>query len=378
MKKSFLKQFYIWIFVLLSASGFNLQAQVVNSGLMDTTGGDKINNLTISGYIDSYYGFNFSQPKDGQNPYFVSMNRHNEATINLAYVDLRYQKQRVRARFVPGFGTYMNSNYASETGVMKNLLEASIGYKLFSSKEIWIDFGVLGSPYSNESAISKDHLMYTRSFAPEYVPYYLSGAKVSLPLGKKWNAYLYLINGWQQIEDQNSGKSIGTQLEYRPNPKNLLNWNTYLGDERSKLSPGNRMRYFSDLYWIHNPDGKVSITSCAYLGLQTRIGDTDKKQNDFWWQCNFIARYRFNPKVSLSGRIEYFSDPKGIQIASINALSGFETYSTGLCLNINLSSSLLFRLEGRQFYSDKKQFQNSKLEPVNQSTWLISNLTVWF
>ncbi|NJN00112.1 MAG: outer membrane beta-barrel protein, partial [Phormidesmis sp. RL_2_1] len=53
--------------------------------------------------------------------------------------------------------------------------------QLFKNKQIWLDAGVFGSPYTNESAISKDHLMYTRSFAPEYVPYYLAGVKLSVP-----------------------------------------------------------------------------------------------------------------------------------------------------------------------------------------------------
>jgi hypothetical protein len=131
-------------------------AQVTNTGIMDTTGGERINNLSIGGYIDSYFGYNFNQPEDGNNPYFVSMNRHNEATINLAFIDLRYSSERVRARFVPGFGTYMNANYAQEAGLMKNFVEASSGYKVFARKDVWIDFGILGSPYTNESAIKMD------------------------------------------------------------------------------------------------------------------------------------------------------------------------------------------------------------------------------
>ncbi|NJO01090.1 MAG: outer membrane beta-barrel protein [Bacteroidia bacterium] len=138
--------------------------------------------ITVGGYVDAYYGYNFAQP-EGSVPYFVSMARHNEVNINLAFVDVRYTSPNVRARFAPGFGTYMNANYANEEGVLKNLLEASVGVRLV--KNIWLDAGILPSPYTNEGPISKDQLMYTRSFAPEYVPYYLAGARLGIPWVKK-------------------------------------------------------------------------------------------------------------------------------------------------------------------------------------------------
>jgi hypothetical protein len=372
-------KFYLIISIVMILTGQkNLFAQVANTGILDTTGGTTINKLKIGGYIDSYFGYNFSKPKDGNNPYFVSMNRNNEVNINLAYIDLVYTDERIRARFVPGFGTYMNANYAAESGALKYIIEGSIGIKVFANKNIWIDAGVLGSPYTNESAISRDHLMYTRSFAPEYVPYYLSGIKASIPLSKKVNAYLYLLNGWQQIQDQNNGKSIGTQIEYRPNDKNLFNWNTYIGDERSSFAPDNRMRYFTDVFWIYNPDGKFSITSCAYIGVQEQIDSDKKKDNKIWWQANIIGRVKFSPKSSVSARIEYFSDPNNIQITPITTLGGFQSYSTGLCYNLKITQNLLFRLEGRQFFSDRKMYVNASNEATNQSAWLISNLTVWF
>ena len=129
------------------------------------------------------------------------MNRHYEATINLAFLDVTYQSDRIRGRFVPGFGTYMNADYQKEKGSLKNLVEASVGYRILKEKDTWIDFGILGSPYTNESAISRDYLMYTRNLGPEYVSHYLSGAKITFPLSEKLTVYLYLLNGGQQIQD---------------------------------------------------------------------------------------------------------------------------------------------------------------------------------
>lgn len=339
--------------------------------------GEQLGNLRIGAYLDAYYGFDFSQPDAGEIPYFVSMNRHNEATINLAFLDVTYQSDRIRGRFVPGFGTYLNSNYQHEKGSLKNLVEASIGYRIFKEKDIWIDFGVLGSPYTNESAISRDHLMYTRSLAPEYVPYYLSGAKISLPLSEKLTAYLYLLNGWQQIQDLNEGKSLGTQLEFRPDGKNLINWNTYFGDERSDTRPNDRLRAFSDVYWIHKSGKNWEFTSCLYGGFQNNLFQTFNSKV-FWWQANFIARYSFTEKISLSGRWEYFSDPNALMVETPNPRAEFNTFSIGLCLNFSPAPNLLFRLEGRYFYGEEEIFPSKSTEYSNTKLWLFSNLTFSF
>ena len=365
---------FLLFFIFLTT---DLQAQVTNTGLVDTSGGVKINKLAIGGYLDAYYGI--SSEKNGSNtvPYFVNMNRNNELNINLAYLDIRYTDSNFRVRFVPGFGTYMNSNYATEPGTLKNIVEGSVGFRLNKKHNIWLDAGVLGSPYTNESAVSKDHLMYTRSIAPEYVPYYLSGVKFSMPLSNKITGYISVLNGWQQILDLNNSKSIGTQIEFRPTDKLLLNWNTFIGDERSLLNPNFRMRLFTDLYAIYNPTEKWSFTSCFYIGNQ-EVKTTTKSINQQWWQANVIGKYNFNLKHSLSGRVEYFKDPTQIMIINPSISNGFSIGSAGICYNYKANDHALVRFEARQFASDKDAFLNLKGNPVKQMSWLIGGLTVWF
>ncbi|MCZ8216506.1 MAG: outer membrane beta-barrel protein, partial [Cyclobacteriaceae bacterium] len=236
-----MKKYFIFFF--LCSSTYQSFSQIINTAVMDTSDFRYQGKVTVEGYVDAYYSYDFNKPQDGNRSYFVSMNRHNEMTINLAFIDLKNSSNRMRARLVPGFGTYINANYSAENGTLKNLVEASAGLKIWADKNIWVDVGVFGSPYTNESAISKDHLAYTRSFAPEYVPYYLSGVKVSFPIADKLNGFVYLLNGWQQIGDANKNKSIGTQLEYRPGNNWLVNWNTYIGNENSATDPFVGTRY---------------------------------------------------------------------------------------------------------------------------------------
>lgn len=352
------------IFLLLMSTG--AMAQVINTATMDTSAVNIKGKVTVEGYVDAYYAYNFNKPGKDQ-PYLVSMSRNNEVNINLAYIDLKYSSNWIRARLVPGFGTYMNANYAGERATLKNIVEGSVGVKLMKSRNIWIDAGVFGSPYTNESAISKDHLAYTRSLAAEYVPYYLAGVKLSMPLTSRLNAYVYVLNGWQQIEDTNSKMSVGTQLEYRPNDNLLFNWDTYIGEERTAADTTQSTRYFTDLYVIYNKD-RFSLTSCFYVGSQ---------HDRTWWQANVIVRYNLTNKLSVTGRVEHFNDPRSVQIVPITSVKGFSTNGSSLGLNFKLSDNALLRLEGRTLFSDDDVFLRNGTA-VNNSTTITSNITVWF
>ena len=350
-----------------------LFAQVSNTGFADTTGGQRIGKVTISGYLDSYYAFNFSKPSNANSPYFVSSNRHNEANINLAFIDLRYNTENIRARITPGFGTYVNANYAAEQGLLKNMIEASAGLRISKKKNYWLDYGVIGSPFTNESYLSKDHLVYSRTLAAENVPYYLCGAKLSMPLSSKTNLYLYALNGWQQIKNQNKRLSFASQLEYRPNNKNLVNWNTYIGDESSAANPQFKNRYFSDIYWIYDSGKKFTSTACAYLGIQEIANSRFT-----WWQINYSAKYNFNTKFSLAGRVEYFNDPTNIMVTNITPTKGFSTTSASLCFNAKINNNALFRLENRAFYANENAFICNKGIDTKFLNWAMANITVWF
>ncbi len=344
------------------------------------SGGDSTNkatNLTIEGYADVYFAYDINAPKDANRPYFVSASRHNEFNINLAYLSLKFQSSRVRATFTPGFGTYMNANYAAEKVTLKNILEANVGVRLFKNKNIWLDAGVIGSPYTNESAISFDQIMYTRSFAPEYVPYYLTGAKLSIPVKQNLNVYLYLLNGWQVIEDVNSPLAMGTQVEYRPGKRWLLNWNTYYGNENSASAPDYSNRFFSDVYAVYQAGKKVTLAACVYGGLQQKM-IPDGKSNNTWWQANISSKIVTRENQFVSARLEYFSDPKQVMIKTVTGVPEFHCYSASLGYNVHITPQVMFRAEARYFQSKDNIFYTADGQTANQNLMLTGGLTAKF
>ncbi|MFN5785460.1 MAG: outer membrane beta-barrel protein [Flavobacteriia bacterium] len=360
--------FWLWLVVLQNAK---CQDQEVSKKIFE--------GFTLAGGMDVYYAYDLNNNGSKNIPYYVSMANNNTFSINLAYIDLKYESSRIRGRLIPAIGSFMDANYSAESGLNKLPVEFNIGVKPLKKKNIWLDIGVLSSPYTNESALSKDHLMYSRSLAPEYVPYYLAGAKLSYALSDKWKVVGYFLNGWQQIADQNKAKSVGTQVEFKPSSKETFNWNTYFGDERSASRPLFRMRYFTDVYWLHDFDGRFSLATCAYAGIQQMAVSTDVFENLFWWQMNVAGRYTFRNKLSVTARMEYFSDPDMVQVIPITGGYGFECFGSSLGINLPIENNALFRLEAKNLLSTgQKVFYDKEFNQINSTTILMANITMWF
>lgn len=363
----------ILLYLLLSANIAG--AQYINlSKAVDT---NLHISLTREGYVDTYFGFDFNKPKDANRPYFVSSARHTEFNINLAYLSLKFNSPRARATFTPGFGTYMNANYSMERSTLQNLLEANVGIKLLKDKDLWLDVGVMPSPYSTESAISFDQLMYSRSIGSENVPYYLTGGRLSFPLGKKVNLSLYLLNDWQVIQDENLPLAFGTQLEYKLSSHLSLYWNTYIGNETSVNNPTYEERYFSDFYANWNPIPRFTFTASLYGGIQNLL-DSTEKNNGNWWQVNIQGRFQFLPQHSLAARLEYFDDPKEILVRTITGVDGFNVSSASICYTWTVIKQVLFRVEARQFLSSHYIYFDPHDHFSNNDFLLISSLTAKF
>jgi len=365
------KAIVVIIYFISVGSAFT---QGVDPVITDTVSSSSKGTVSIGGYIDTYYTYHSRNPDGEYAPYLVNSSRKNNLAINLAYVDIMYSGENVRVRLVPGFGTYMNLNYGTEPGTLKNLYEGYVGIRLSEKKNIWLDAGLFGATYTNESPVSKDNLMYTRSLGSEYSPYYLSGLKLSFPIVDKWNARVFLLNGWQIINDTNSKKSIGTQVEYNPNDNLQFSWSTYVGDERSDAQQNYRIRMFSDWYCLYKLNDEWDFTADAYIGLQ----QYNSGESETWWQANGAAQYSFAPKSSLSGRFEVFSDARAVVAQNEFANgAGFKLYSTGLCYNYQIHKNALFRMEGRYFFAPDAVFIDDDGVYKN-STMITASLTAWF
>jgi len=338
----------------------------------DTTKADP---LTISGYVEAYYSYDIGNPENHERPaFFYSFNRHNEVNLNLGLVKANYSTDDVRGNFGLMAGTYPQYNLAGEQNLLKNIFEANVGFKISKKKNMWIDARILPSHIGFESAIGKDCWNLTRSILAENSPYYESGVRISFTSGneKLYLAAMYL-NGWQRVQriPGNQTPTFGTQLTYKPNSKVTFNWSTFAGNEQPDSVK--QMRIFNNFYGQFQLTEKFGITAGFDIGMQQ---NANKSAYNNWYSPVLIMQYKPTSKVRIAARAEYYTDEKGVIIAT-GTQNGFQTMGYSLNLDYAVSDNVLWRIEGRGLNSKDEIFTMDN-KPSKQNYFFTTSIAISF
>lgn len=347
--------------------------QSLNSFAQDSA---KTKQVNFSVYVEVYYAYDFNKPVDNnRQTFFYSHNRHNEFNLNLGFLKAAYSTQGIRANLALAAGTYMNANYTAEPGVLKNIYEANAGVKISKKKNLWIDAGIFSSHIGFESAVSKDCWVLTRSILAENTPYFESGAKLTYTSdNNKWIVSGLLLNGWQRIKRvaANSLMSYGTQLQYKPNSKVLLNYSTFIGTDKPDST--RQWRYFHNLYGIFNVSGKFGITAGFDIGSEQKAKGSSNMNT--WYSPVLILKYTINNKWFVAVRGEYYYDRNGVIIAS-GTPNGFQTSAFSFNLDYAPVNNALIRLEARTVNSKDNVFARGN-GFVNTNSFITSSIAISF
>lgn len=345
---------------------------VLAEAQMDTSALD----FTISGYAEPYYGYDFNEPADGNRPGFVyAHNRHNEFSLNIAYLKGSVNARRFRGNLALMAGTYANANLAAEHGTLQNIFEANAGIKLSQKSELWLDGGIFSSHIGFESAVGKDCWTLTRSILADNSPYYEAGARLSYtsPDGK-WFFSALVLNGWQHIRRPagNSTAAGGWQVQYKPSGSVTLNSSSFFGsDKPDSLSIG---RIFHNFYGIFQLSDKLGLTLGFDTGWEENPREGENAQ--FWYSPVVIGRYAFNDRLALAVRAEYYSDENGVIIAT-GTKNGFKTMGFSANLDVQIHRNALWRIEGKWYDSKDEIFV--KGNGASKSNAVVTTaFAVWF
>jgi hypothetical protein len=307
---------------------------------------DSTATLSFSGYAEVFYAFDANRPVDNLRPAFLyNHNRQNEFNLNLGFLKAAYAAPKVRANLALATGTYMADNYAAEPVGLRNILEANAGIRL--GDKTWVDAGIMPSHIGFESAISKDCWTLTRGILAENSPYFEAGAKITHSPNERWTLAALVLNGWQRIARVNNTPAFGTQVQWKPNDRTLLNWSTYVGNEQPE-GADERWRVFNNFYGTFQLSDRVGLILGFDIGTQaSRSGG-----QDVWFTPNAILRTQISPRWAMAARVENYTDREGVII-------GIPDYSvTGGSLNFDFAATknALLRFEARYMRSDRAIF----------------------
>jgi hypothetical protein len=301
--------------------------------------------LTTYGFVDAYYGYDFDHANgNDRQPFLYSHPRQNEFTINQALIGLRYDDGKVRGALGLHAGTYVSANYAAEDPVLKHVYEAYAGFRPFA--KAWLDMGIFSSHIGFESAISKDNWTLTRSVIAENTPYYESGARFTYEADPKLTLTGLVLNGWQNIRETNQSKALGTQLQWKPSDKILINSSTFYGNEQP-TGMTIRRRYFHDFYITYAATGRTSLALVFDVGKQQSVSS---EKYDTWHTGSVFVKQQLADKLSATLRGEYYYAERGVIIRSISPTAfdaDFRVVGGSLNLDYAPTRNVVCRIEGR-------------------------------
>jgi len=309
--------------------------------------------VKFGGFIDTYYAYDFDQPPNFDRAYTAQAARANEFNVNLAYMDAVVNSDRVHGRFALQTGNSVQATYAGEPTVGKVsgpsvsqfIQEAWAGYRV--TDKLWINGGIYFSHIGMESFISKDNWTYTRSMMGEFSPTYQSGVWAAYQFNDDWSGQLHLINGWQNISENNQNKALGTQISYAPEGGWSATYNTFWGQK-----VGNQGRFLNDFIFKTPAWGKWQFEASADYGIQHK--PAGKGDFSSWYGGSLIGRYQLTQRVAMAARVERFADPD--QVVVQTGAGAFKTNAASVNVDVQLQKQLVWRNELREYWAENAVF----------------------
>lgn len=325
--------------------------------------------ISVSGTVDGYYSFNNNHPASRVNTQHNFDASANSFDLNFAKMRLEMAPDPVGFVFDFGFGTGMeifsagepgNPNIVGAAGVVSNqflnhITQAYLSVKPKTLGGLQLDFGKFYTSAGAELTETYTNWNYSRSLLFTNGPFYHFGARLSKPVGSHLVAGVQIVNGWNNVFDNNSGKTIGltAALNY-----SKVSWaNTYyFGPENSQIGPGGvflgapagkGFRNFFDTALTVTPSDQAAFYVNYDYGTN-KIEATNTSPN--WWTVAIAGK--LGPrKLYFAPRFEVYSDNDGFITGSAQKLKEFTA-----TLNYEFIPGIMTKFEYRRDWSDVAYF----------------------
>jgi len=283
-------------------------------------------------------------------------------SFNLDQVKLTLEKPLDEADFAAGYridllyGTTARLIHATradgstfDLGQDGDLEQAYVQFRLPVGNGLDVKFGKFVTLLGNEVIDAPGNWNYSRSYLFSYaIPFTHTGALLSYtwlkpddknaPFGL--DTQLAVVNGWDNVEDNNSGKTfmgrVGVQFL-----GGKLTFSTIAIGGPERPSDNSDYRWVVDEIITWNVTDKLSLafegvygredinkrgTFASFTGTALDRGAFD------WWGGALYAKYQWTPHFSTAGRAEYFSDVGGSRLGGASGVDALASPAGGPAL----------------------------------------------
>lgn len=270
--------------------------------------------LTLTGYVEAFYQWNFNRPDDGVTAWRGFDNRHNTVTLANAVLGASWRYRATFGRLDLQVGHTPESYYAAEparralggagaTGpeLWKYLQQATAG----AQAGAWsIEAGLFLSPIGPESMAVRESWNWSRSNLFFGLPFYHAGLRVTWRPAGPHALAAGVFNGWNSVVDNNVAKSVLLQYTYAPSADLTLNALYFGGIERDRAdAAGVAWRSLFDVYLRARVARRVTLMAHLDAGFEPNARGLNR-----WFAVAGYARFELTDALRLALRADFFLD----------------------------------------------------------------------
>jgi len=338
--------------------------------------------VDLSGYVDGYYSYNANRP--GQTSALGQINQlynfddsTDQFSLEAAKLTMNHDPDPVGAHVDLLFGRTNAFLHGADSPTANYIEQAFLSIKPPKAKGFELDFGQFVTSAGDEVIETMNNWSYSHGILFGYaIPYYHFGLRTSAPFTKTWTVGAQVVNGWNNVTDNNGGVTIGLTSSV-VKPKYTWNLNYYTGPENNNTQKGYRNLFDTTLLltpsakfsWYVNYDYGQNHIPIGYLSpLQKKV------ISQHWQGIATSARAQVTTNAALIGRYEYFYDQGAANATGImqhlNEFTGTYEYKW--------AAGLLMRAEYRRDWSDQLFFDKGDTQTVKAQSTATIGLIAFF
>jgi hypothetical protein len=346
--------------------------------------------VRASGYVQSFYQYNFNAPSNGITNWRAFDNQHDSITIDNVVLETSWSAGRVsgriglqvgRAAEMFGMSELRFGNAGAAVGpsngdMWKYIQQATVGYRLNVGRGLMLDGGIFLSPIGPESVAAKDNWNWSRSYLFTLLPYYHAGIRASYEFASGLTVGASVVNGWNGITDVNDGKSVIASVSRAGGD---VEWSLlYMGGfERPTGSPaGMPWRSLLDAVVTMRVSRRLQLRVHADVGFDGLPGDG----GGYWLAGAVYARFQAAPWLYLALRADLFHESIGTSVDGSNGGAAPAIFtgagwvaSQTATLDVRPHDNISLRLEYRHDESDAALFFRGAVSGDGMSAPWVTN-----
>lgn len=334
--------------------------------------------ISVNGFATASWSWNFNRPDSGQNQLRVF--DFDDDTIKVDSAELVVQKVASAAgeagfridavagasipRVSAAAGLFRDE--AGEAGDF-DLQQAFVSYVAPVGRGLRLDAGkyLTHCGYEVLEGFDGYNDNATHSFLFGYAePATHTGLKATYAVSGTVSTMVEVVNGWDNVKDSNSSKTVGAQVALTLPSNTSLFLNVLVGPERAGVNGDNRTFFNVVGSW------KLGLSA---LGLDA-VWATEKNaagpgRDGTWGGVALYGRLGLSPSFALVLRGEVFGDPDGVRTGTRQTLSELT-----LTPELKVAPGLVVRADLRLDRSNRHVFEKKADLVATQPTVLLNAL----